>query len=100
MRTRSSPEDDPGVMEDETVGALAGRSGVVMAKTRPIERKKIYTAQRGWKADSCKTDSCKCRLGSMNYACAIKHAQLERPEIIESRHTPLPEDGINSIQLR
>ena len=40
MRTCSSPEDDPGVMEDETVGALAGRSGVVMAKTRPVERKK------------------------------------------------------------
>ena len=46
MRTCNSPEDDPGVVEDETVGALAGRSGVAITKTRQSESEKIYTAVR------------------------------------------------------
>ena len=82
IRTRSSPEDGSGVVEDETVGALAGRSGVAMSKRQQVRAKKS-TLWGGCKADSCKADSCKRRLQRLNYACAIDHMQQGRPEIVE-----------------
>ena len=72
----------------EVLGENRPRGGAKLGKYRPRS------------GDSCKADSCKRRLQSMNYACAIDHVQQGRPEIVESGHAPLPGHGINSIQLR
>ena len=69
MRTCNSPEDDPGVVEDETVGALAGRSGVAITKTRQSESKKNLHC-----GEVAKRTAAKQTAASVDYEVRTTHA--------------------------